>query len=172
MKIFLIGLPGSGKTTIGKALAEALGVPFVDLDAEVEKQEGLTIKQIFDHKKEDYFRRVESTQLRKWCDTKNDFVMATGGGAPVFFDNIQIINQSGKSVFLDVSAREIARRITLTNRSERPLFAKSDAEALKDQVEFMRSQRIRFYNQAHLTITGMDISAKKILEMIRMESQW
>lgn len=171
MKIFLIGLPGSGKTTIGKELAKALTVPFVDLDAEVERQEQMTIKQIFDLRKEDYFRQSESTQLRKWCETPGDFVMATGGGTPVYFDNVQLINQSGKSIFLDVPPREIARRIQLTKVSDRPLFAKSDAEALKDQVEFLRSQRIHFYRQAHWIWTGTAISPEEILKMIRTESR-
>jgi shikimate kinase len=172
MKIFLIGLPGAGKTTLGKELAAAYGLPFVDLDAEIEKAEGKTIREIFEAKKEDYFRKAESKHLQHWCAAKNDFVMATGGGAPVFFDNLDIMKRAGNTIFLDVPAREIARRISLTKRSDRPLLAKSDAEALKDQIEFMRSQRIRFYRQAHSTFEGTEISAKEILEKIRKETQW
>ncbi len=172
MKIFLIGLPGSGKTTLGKELAAAFGIPFVDLDAEVEKMEGMNIKQIFEQKKEDYFRQSESRQLKGWCLAKHDFVMATGGGTPVYFDNLEVINHSGKSIFLDVPPREIARRIQLSNISQRPLFAKSEGEALKDQIEFMRSQRIRFYQQAQLTFAGTVITALEILEKIRTETQW
>ena len=168
MKIFLLGLPGCGKTTLGKELAYELGIPFVDLDTEIENSERESIKEIFEKKKEDYFRRLESAHLKKWCAMKNDFVMATGGGVPVFFDNLIAINQAGKSIFLDVPPREIARRITLTDR---PLLAKTHPESLKDHIEFMRSQRISFYRQAHLVISGDSISAKEILDKIKMESQ-
>ena len=171
MKIFLLGLPGSGKTTLGKELAEALELPVVDLDIEIEKEEKITISDIFQQKKEDYFRHVEAAQLKKWCTEKKDFVMATGGGAPVFFDNISVINNSGKSIFLDVPAREIAKRIMSSSLSERPLFAKTHPESLKDQIEFMRSQRISFYRQAHLTFTGSAIASGDILEKIRTENQ-
>ncbi len=171
MKIFLLGLPGCGKTTLGKELALALGIPFVDLDAEIENSEKATIREIFDKKKEDYFRRLESAHLKKWCAMKNDFVMATGGGVPVFFDNLISINQAGKSIFLDVPPREIARRITHTALADRPLLAKTHPESLKDHIEFMRSQRISFYRQAHLVLSGESISAKEILDKIKMESQ-
>ena len=171
MKIFLLGLPGCGKTTLGKELASVLDVPFVDLDAEIEKSEGRVIKEIFAKRKEDYFRQVESAQLKKWCSAKNDFVMATGGGVPVFHDNMIVINRSGKSIFLDVPPREIARRITLTALADRPLLAKTHPESLKDHIEFMRSQRISFYRKAHLVLSGDSISAKEILEKIKMESQ-
>ncbi len=171
MKIFLLGLPGSGKTTLGKELAEALELPFIDLDIEIEKEEKITISDIFRQKKEDYFRHVEAAQLKKWCTEKKDFVMATGGGAPVFFDNISVINNAGKSIFLDVPAREITKRIMSSSVSERPLFAKTHPESLKDQIEFMRSQRISFYRQAHLTFTGSAIAAEDILEKIRTETQ-
>src|SRR5438045_6679796 len=123
MKVFLLGLPGSGKTTLGKDLAASLEIKFIDLDYEIEKSEGATIREIFQAKKEDYFRKVESALLKKWCESSTDFVMATGGGAPVYFDNMSLINKAGASVFLDVPASEIANRILKTNIADRPLFA-------------------------------------------------
>ncbi|MFM8739263.1 MAG: shikimate kinase, partial [Cytophagales bacterium] len=99
MKIFLIGLPGSGKTTLGKQLAERLNIRFVDLDTEIEKSEGESIALIFKRFGEDHFRKAESTQLQKWANLNEDFVMATGGGAPCFFDNMEVMNQSGTTIF-------------------------------------------------------------------------
>src|SRR5947207_14326757 len=108
MKIFLLGLPGSGKTTLGKALARSLGLSFVDLDLEIEKSEGMLIPEIFKTKKEDYFRKAEAAQLKHWSLSDREFVMATGGGAPCFFDNLETIKAAGRSFFLDVPASEIA----------------------------------------------------------------
>lgn len=166
-KIYLIGLPGSGKSTLGRKLAHSLMVPFIDLDAEIEKSEGMTVQEIFEKKREDYFRGVESNHLRKWAAVMHGFVMATGGGTPCFFDNLTTINQSGKSIFLDVPAREIAQRVSQTQLEKRPLFAKANFESLKDHVEFMRSNRIGVYRQAHHTISGNSISPDDLIEVIR-----
>jgi len=168
MKIFLIGLPGSGKSTLGKKLALTMKLPFVDLDDEIERAEGMSIPTLFKLKKEDYFRKVESSLLMQWCEREDDFVMATGGGAPVFLDNLSHMNKSGITVFLDVPAAEIARRVAASGRNDRPLLAKADAEAMKDQVEFMRSQRIRHYLQATHSIKGTAISADEIIQLIKM----
>jgi shikimate kinase len=154
MKVFLLGLPGSGKTTIGKKLASALELPFVDLDKEIERTEGKPISEIFSEKKEDYFRKLESSLLKQWCARPEDYVMATGGGAPCFFDNIQVINNAGKSIFLDVPASEIVKRMSRAGVEKRPLLAASGIDGLKDHIEFMRSNRITYYNQASFTFSG------------------
>jgi shikimate kinase len=167
MKIFLIGLPGSGKSTVGRQLALKMELPFVDLDDEIERSEGMSIPTLFKQKKEDYFRKVESALLSQWCDRGDDFVMATGGGAPVFFDNMIRMNTAGVTIFLDVPAAEIARRVAASGRNDRPLLQKADAEAMKDQVEFMRSQRIRHYQQATYIIKGTAISAGEITQLIK-----
>lgn len=170
-KIFLIGLPGSGKTTLGKELAKALRIPFFDLDAEIERIQAMIISEIFKHKGENYFRQQESSALKEFYSSPESFVLATGGGAPCFFDNMQSINQAGTSIFLDVPAKEITRRIQSQQLGERPLFANTPREALKDQIEFMRSSRISFYRQAHFVFSGANISVKEILEKIKTESQ-
>ena len=166
MKYFLIGLPGSGKTTLGRKLATTLKIPFVDLDHEIEKRETISTQVIFKKFGEKYFREVESTVLKAWCERMGSFVMATGGGAPCFFDNMDTINQAGKSIFIDVSASEIAKRIMKSDKSERPLFANVDKDSMKDRIEFMRSQRLSFYKQAHLTVQGDEINVDLIIELL------
>src|SRR5260221_1243877 len=158
MKIFLIGLPGSGKTTLGKLLAGKLKLPFIDLDIEIEKSERQPINQIFEKRKENYFRQVESAMLKKFSASSESFVMSTGGGAPCFHDNITLMNQSGKTIFLDIPVKEIADRLTNNNLAERPLLAKLNPEQLKDKIEFLRSQRIAFYKEANFIFEGTDIS--------------
>jgi len=167
MKIFLIGLPGSGKTTIGRQLAEKLNLPFVDLDLEIEKLEGKTVQEIFAKKKENYFREVESRVLNNLCSSQDDFVMATGGGAPCFFDNMDVMNHSGKTIFLDVPASEIASRLQKTSLTERPLFSKLSSDQLKDKIEWLRSQRISFYQQAQVAIEGSSFSPEGIMFLLK-----
>lgn len=149
-RIYLVGLPGSGKTTLGTALAEALNLPFVDLDAEIEKQEGETVPNLFSTKGEDYFRQAESRVLREWAASPQGFVMGTGGGAPCFYDGMAVINSSGISVFLDVAVEEIMRRLAaFTNR---PLLQAEDDQKKKEKLEALRQARIATYQQATLTL--------------------
>jgi shikimate kinase len=163
MKIYLIGLPGCGKSTLGKQLSRRLGVPFIDLDIALEQREGKPVKDIFKEKGEDYFRKIESDTLRKVSEGLPEFVMATGGGAPVFFDNMEFMNGHGQTLFLDVPAREIANRIMRSNKDERPLLAKLSPDELKDQIEFLRSQRISFYKKATFRISADTILVDDVL---------
>ena len=155
MKIFLIGLPCCGKSTLGKQLARHLNVSFIDLDQEIEKSVGLPVREIFKKYGESFFRKQESETLRTLGEIETDFIMATGGGAPVFHDNIKFMNTTGKTVFLDVPTREITNRILQSNKEERPLLASLAPDELKDKIEFLRSQRISFYSQAQVTLTGV-----------------
>jgi shikimate kinase len=149
-KIYLVGLPGSGKTTMGTALAIALGLPFVDLDAEIEKQEGEAVPTIFSTKGEDYFRQVESRVLREWAASPQSFVMGTGGGAPCFYKGMDVINSSGLSIFLDVPVDEILRRLAAF--SNRPLLVAEDAQQKKDKLENLRNTRLPVYRQAGIIV--------------------
>ncbi len=167
MKIFLIGLPGSGKTTLGKSLAEKLKLRFIDLDREIEKIDGQSIQEIFDKKKEPQFRELESKVLKSFCASDEDYVMAAGGGTPCFFDNLETMNRSGQTVFIDTPAKEIASRLMKTNLLERPLFARLDPDQLKDKIEFLRSQRISYYRQAQFIFSGVDISSGEIANRIK-----
>ncbi len=162
MKIFLLGLPGSGKTTLGKELSNLLRLSFIDLDLEIERHAGKKITEIFKLWGENYFRELESKELKKLCSSTSDFVMATGGGTPCFFDNMAWINKSGDSIFLDVSAREIARRIAHAQLTDRPLLASQHPDQLKDHIEQIRSNRLYYYTQALLTLKGEVITASEI----------
>ncbi len=163
MKIYLIGLPGCGKSTLGKQLSKRLNIPFIDLDIAIEQREGKAIKDIFKQKGEAYFRKIESDTLKKVSHGLPDFIIATGGGAPVFFDNMEVMNKLGQTVFLDVPAREITNRILKSNKEERPLLAKLAPDELKDHIEFLRSQRISFYNQAMHKISANTIRVEDVL---------
>lgn len=167
MKVFLIGLPGSGKTTTGKELAQKLNIPFIDLDIEIETREKQNIQQIFSRLGESYFRKIESVILKEWCFINTDFVMATGGGTPCFFDNMAQLNKAGKSIFFDVPTKEIANRIKKSNLNKRPLFENLNNEELKDKIEFLRSQRIGFYKRAHHQIVSDKIVLADIIPLLQ-----
>ncbi len=150
MKFFLIGMPGSGKTTLGKALAEHLAVPFVDLDTEIEKAEGKSISDIFSTAGHDHFRLIESRLLREWAAGTHAFVMATGGGAPCFHDGIDVINQSGLSVFLDCPVDVLLARVR--KNQLRPLLRAADEEAARKKLETMRAERMVCYRKAQIVV--------------------
>lgn len=163
MKIFLIGLPGSGKSTIGAALAEQLAMEFVDLDKEIESREGMVIPEIFSKKGEDYFRQVESEILRQWASVERDFVMSTGGGTPCFHGGIGVINSHGVSVFLDEQIEVIVAR--LENNQHRPLLQSVNAEDMRGKLKRLREARLPFYKQAKTTVSSPTVD--KVLTSIR-----
>lgn len=171
MKVFLLGLPGAGKTTLGKQVAKLLSIPFADLDEAIEKSEKRKISEIFKKPGEDYFRKVESALLKKWASSESDFLMATGGGTPCYFNNIQIMNEAGVTIFLDVPPMEIANRISASENQDRPLFINMNFDVLKDQVETLRTRRVAYYKQAQNTISKTKIEAAEILSFIKKETQ-
>lgn len=162
MKIFLIGMPGSGKTTLGKDLAAHLMVDFIDLDSEIEKFEQKSIPEIFNQQGEDHFRWVEARLLREWAVGSHHFIMATGGGAPCFFKGMETINQNGLSIFLDVHITELVDRVR--KNQERPLLQSSDETGLKEKLQALREQRLACYQQAKIIIENPSLETvlKKI----------
>ena len=105
-RIFLIGFMGSGKTTLGKALAQKLGVDFIDLDLYIETRYHKTVREIFAESGEERFRQIEKSLLHEVADFEN-VIIAAGGGTPCFFDNIDYMNGHGTCVYL--KARNCAK---------------------------------------------------------------
>ena len=105
MLLFLIGYMGCGKSSIGRPLAKRLGLKFVDMDAEIERRCGVSVQQFFADRGEEAFRRLERELLRELTSAE-DTVVATGGGVPCFFDNmelnISVRTSSGASRFIRV----------------------------------------------------------------------
>lgn len=161
--IFLVGMPSSGKSTLGKKLARALNYRFVDLDKMIIKAEKKSINQIFGENGEDYFREVESRLLQE-IKPNQWFVVATGGGAPCFFDNMDFIKANGLSVFLNIPAAELAHRILRHGKDDRPLL--SGIEALEQELENKHRMRLTHYSRADYTITG-DTTVRQLVELVK-----
>lgn len=160
-------MPGSGKSTLGKQLALALKLPFVDLDQEIVRKEKKSIAQIFTDEGEDHFRALEKEHLHRWTTSAEAFVMATGGGAPCFFSNLKDMNDAGHTIFLDVPVDEIVRRLEKTPLESRPLMAQVNDTSIRQKVEALRQARLAVYQQAQIHIQSSNPLVSEILEVLR-----
>jgi shikimate kinase len=162
-KIFLIGMPGSGKSTLGKELAIVLNSRFIDLDEEIENLEKRTIAQIFSNEDEEYFRKVENNCLLKINDSKESFVMATGGGTPCYYDAIETMLENGTVIFINVPVEELIKRLNNTELKNRP---KLNTTPLDTTVNETYESRKYIYKKATITISGSEITASQLLTAI------
>jgi len=162
MIFFLIGLPGCGKSTLGKKFAYVMDIPFYDLDHLIEAGEGAKITDLFSLHGEPKFRELEQQYLNK-VKTLNKAVIATGGGTPCFFNNMDLINSLGMSVFLDVPPKEIAHRLSETGISKRPILKGKSREEICITLEHLRHIRIPFYSKSHISIVNPDIQFNELL---------
>ena len=147
MKYFIVGYMASGKSTFGKELAKDKGLPFLDLDECVESREGRSISEIFAKEGEEYFRKREREILHEICNETDEFVLATGGGTPCFFDNMDYMNQAGTTVFLNTSPLVIVDRLK-RQRADRPLLAMYSDDELEFFVREHLESRLSFYLKA------------------------
>jgi shikimate kinase len=145
--IIFIGFMGAGKTTLGKKVARRLSLPFVDVDAEIEKRIGLSIPQIFETYGEAHFRALERTFIHNIAP---DFqaVLSTGGGLPCYQNNMEILLKLGQVFYLRRSAKELVNRLS-KNKAQRPLLADLSDDEMLDFVNQKLEEREKFYKQAH-----------------------
>jgi shikimate kinase len=158
MKIFLVGLMGSGKSYWTKQLAKKYKTSGYDLDDLIEEKEEKTIAQIFTEDGEAYFRKVESTVL-KWFAEKKTYVLATGGGAPCFFDNMAWMNKQGVTIWLDEPLPVIGARLA-PEKDHRPLIAKLSDSELIAFLKKQRADRLPFYSAAQIHMQDRTITSE------------
>lgn len=154
-RVFLTGYMGSGKSAMGKLLASNLGLSFIDLDNYIEGKFHKTIAQIFKSDGEDSFREKEKICLREVGEFEN-VVVATGGGAPCFFDNMEYINKQGISIYLKLSPEQLVERLQKGRNGVRPLISGKSPEELKQFITQTLSYRSQFYEMARVVISGTD----------------
>lgn len=169
MRIYIIGLPSSGKTTLGKPVADKMNLDLIDLDHFIEEKEGCSISDIFKYQGEDYFRGIEKSALYE-VSKKNNVIIATGGGVPCFFDNMKFMNKQGLTLFLDVSVDELFKRMNQNNGTEdRPLLQGKKEEGLKQELEKKYKNRYPFYNEAQIVLKGDNIQSEHLINAIESE---
>lgn len=145
-RVYLIGYMGSGKTTLGKAFAQAMHLQFIDLDWYIEERMHKTIKDLFAERGEDGFREVERNMLHEVGEFEN-VVIAAGGGTPCFFDNMEYMNRTGETVFLNASFEALFRRLKVA-KAKRPLLADKTDEELAEVIRNGLASRMGFYGKA------------------------
>lgn len=150
VRIILVGYMGSGKTTVGKALAKSLDLPFYDLDWYIESRMRKTVKQLFDERGEDGFRQVERNMLHEVAEFEN-IVLSCGGGTPCFFDNMDYINQQGESVYLKCITDVLVQHLKM-GKTVRPLLLNKTPEEVVAFIEQQLRQREPFYTKAKHTL--------------------
>ncbi|MEX0275215.1 MAG: shikimate kinase [Flavobacteriaceae bacterium] len=164
MKIILMGYMGSGKSTIGKLLANEMGLRFFDLDAYISEQEGLPIPDIFDQKGEIYFRKRESEHLVGVLDQEEALVLAVGGGTPCYGTNLQTILEASPNVFyLKYPIVELASRLSM-EREQRPLIKDLEAASLQEFIAKHLFERRAYYEQAHHIVDGQGLDKMALVQ--------
>ena len=144
MNIYLIGMMGSGKSTVGKTLSEKMHKPFVDLDSEIEKAAGKSISEIFDIDGDEQFRKIETKQLKQYSES----IVACGGGIVLNDANRKFINENGIAILLLTSMGELAQRLSSSNN--RPLLADDNMkEAL---TKLWLERQLDYLDTANFTI--------------------
>lgn len=161
--IFLIGLPGCGKSTLGRALAKHLGYQFYDLDYYIESRFRSSVSDIFATVGEQEFRRRESVLLRE-IGEMNDVIIACGGGTPCHGDNMEYMNSNGITVWLQASEPVLLRRI-IRAKSRRPMFAACpDDEAIANKLLQLTQSREADYSKASHTFNGDELENRQMID--------
>lgn len=160
-RIIIIGYMGSGKTTVGHALSQELGLPFYDLDWYIETRMHRTVKQIFDEKGEEGFRKIEHNLLHEVAEFE-DVIISCGGGTPCFFDNIDYINRQGETVYLKCTTDVLYKHLKM-GKTIRPLLLNKTPDEVKTFIEAQLKQREPFYAKAkHIVDVSLMDNKEKI----------
>jgi len=169
-RIILIGYMGSGKTTVGRALAKELGLPFYDLDWYIENRMRKKVSQIFAEQGEEGFRRIERNMLHEVAEFE-DVVVSCGGGTPCFFDNMDYLNSQAQVVWLK-AAPEVLHKHLLMGKGDRGKSPDELIAFIREQLDY----REQFYSKARYTldVSLMDnhdkikITIEKLRELLNL----
>lgn len=164
MRIYLVGFMGCGKSSLGKRLARRLGYAFFDTDHEIERETGKRVWELFRDEGEPALRERERQVLRRTADM-DKVVVATGGGTPCFFDNMDFILAHGISVYLRMSVSSLVHRLE-NARVQRPLLQDLKGEPLFSEISGRVADREPFYMKANCIIKGETAKPDHIISLV------
>jgi len=141
-------MPGCGKSTFGRKVAREMELEFFDLDKEIINSEQRPITEIFEIEGEEYFRKIESRLLRDVTLNNHNFIMATGGGAPCFHNNMDFMNENGHTIYIDTPIEILIERLSLRGIEKRPLIKKIGQENLLEGLTNKLNNRLPYYRKA------------------------
>lgn len=163
--IFLTGFMGSGKTTLGRATAELLQLPFVDLDEYIEAGEQKSISEIFKDKGGKTFRELEEIYLGAICERSSKQLIALGGGTICNDNNLQFVKSSGLLVYLELPIKDLIERLK-DNTEQRPILNEVPIEIREFFIKNILEERKKYYEQAHIRINASDLTASHLAQNI------
>lgn len=170
MRIFIIGYMGAGKSTVGKRLANNLGIPFIDLDDTFESKFRYSIPHFFDHFGEDRFRDFEHQCLKEIITENEEAVISTGGGTPCFYENMELMNNNGMTVYLKMNPKSLANRLNKARRL-RPVIRDVQNADMQAFVEGQLAERDVFYSQAKVSVKGESLDLDALVSMINAKKE-
>jgi shikimate kinase len=165
VKIFLVGMMGSGKSYCAKRLAKKLKTISYDLDNLIEILEEKTISEIFEEDGEEYFRKQESLLLR-WFSEKKSFILATGGGTPCINNNMEWMNENGITIWLNEPVELLVKRLA-KEKEHRPLIKDLTDEQMSDFLTKKLDERKPFYSLAKHTIEYSLMDDKELIKLVK-----
>jgi shikimate kinase len=163
-RIILIGYMASGKTTLGKKLANKLNIPFIDVDSKIEELESCSISEIFEKKGEGAFRLIE-TQFLKSYNFPESFVLSTGGGMPCFNDNMDLLNKIGVTFYLKRPVKELVNRL-VNAKEKRPLVEGKSIEELESFINDTLLVRSPFYESSQYVLNRESQTVEEIIDCL------
>ena len=155
---------GAGKSRLGSRIAGFMDMKFIDLDSEIKKDQELTIDQIFHEKGEKGFREIEKRILHQHINS-DQFVLACGGGTPCYEDNMEVMNKSGTTIFLDVPQEVLFSRLS-NSKQKRPLIENKNEEELRKYIDQKLAGRKKYYNKAKIKIDPLNTSLELIKQIL------
>lgn len=167
--IFLIGFMGAGKSTLGKKLAKAIGYQFVDSDKEISNQQGVTISVLFDTKGEAYFRQLEKEFIEQ-LDSNENYVVATGGGLPIYNDLMNTLNEKGITLYLRVKPSTLLLRLK-EGQKKRPLIANLNEEQLHAFISEKLLERESTYIKAQLIVDEPNQKIEQLIHLLHLHQK-
>ena len=167
--VFLIGFMGSGKTTWGKKLANALELPFVDLDHEIVDSIGMSIPEYFAQHGEEKFREIEREVLQKQHGKAS--IISTGGGTPCYFDNMEWLLNNGTVLYLKHSPKSLWNRLSQSDVNKRPALKGFTGEELLQFIESKLEERNPFYDKAHILVDQINTPLEDLVSLVKANIQ-